>query len=139
MTTLFLDTEFNEWRGDFISIALVPDSDGEPFYMSVGCKKPTPWVAANVMPMLQIKAEDYETVQRYLHLYLSKQPKPVHIVADWPCDFKYLCELLVLRAGVACSIPLTMKLITAEYQSRFPHNALADARALKDAVLGALV
>lgn len=50
---LFLDTEFNEFLGPVISMALVPEVRSiPPFYESSGCENPGPWVAEHVMPII---------------------------------------------------------------------------------------
>ncbi len=52
--TLWLDTEFNGFGGEFVSAALVAE-DGTHWYKTVGCKTPVPWTAENVIPHLGIK------------------------------------------------------------------------------------
>lgn len=135
MTTLYLDTEFNEWGGQLISLALVPDtrSSAASFYISLGCDNPTPWVAEHVMPKLNSPTVHYKQARDALHGYLSGFPEPITIVADWPCDIKYLCEMLVRGPGEALAIPLTFKLVNLDCHPDNPHNALSDARALRDA------
>ena len=52
MTKIYIDTEFNEFKGDLISLALVAET-GEEFYEVLECKNPGPWVAEHVMPILE--------------------------------------------------------------------------------------
>ena len=72
--------------------------------------------------------------------YLAGDPGPV-IVADWPEDIAQLSMLLVTDAGVMVEVPpLTFKFIalsgfSTAANSKVPHNALHDARALRDHVL----
>src|SRR3546814_19932531 len=60
------------------------------------------------------------------------------IVADWPDDLAYFCHLLVTGPGEMIAIGgLRLELIngsgfSAAANSKIPHNALHDARALKD-------
>jgi hypothetical protein len=46
MTVAYLDCEFNGYKGDLISLALVID-DNNYFYEVLGCPNPVPWVAEN--------------------------------------------------------------------------------------------
>ncbi len=62
------------------------------------------------------------------------------IVADWPEDIAHFCNLLVTSAGDMAPVgSLRFEFVsspgfsTAE-NSRVPHNALHDARALRDFV-----
>jgi hypothetical protein len=43
----YLDCEFNGYKGDLISLALVID-DNNYFYEVLGCPNPVPWVAENL-------------------------------------------------------------------------------------------
>lgn len=131
----FLDTEFNGYRGQLISLALVGD-DGSEFYEVLRCRKPVdPWVAQHVIPILgKFPVADEAMLSRSLQAFLGRFDR-VHIVVDWPDDIKYFCEVLVVGPGKCISTPpLTFEIrhdlpSTAE-TSELPHNALADARAL---------
>ncbi len=134
MTTLYLDTEFNEWGGALISMALVPANHPSPvFYVAIGCNNPTPWVAEHVMPKIGSSLISYDHARSLLHSYLQIFHDTITIVADWPCDIKYFCEMLVSGPGEALSIPLIFKLVNIDCYPDNPHNALTDARALRDA------
>lgn len=130
---LFIDTEFNSYKGAFISIALV-DENGKYFYETVGCFEPDLWVAANVMPVLNKEPISYTELQNKLIEFLLSYPS-FNIVADYPDDFRYFCELLMLGPGKMFTMPpFTMEFV-ADYpstsrNSRVPHNALEDARVL---------
>lgn len=100
---LYLDTEFNSYKGDFISIALVPES-GRPFYESVGCDKPDPWVAKHVMPVIGIDPIPMKELQKRLEKYLSRW-KSVLIVADWHEDIAHFCNLLTTGPGERIETP----------------------------------
>lgn len=144
----FLDTEFNGFGGALLSVALVPD-DGEEFYAtlaSVG--DPLPWVERNVLPFLdhvpaalQSPRLSRRDAAIELSHYLSVDPEPV-IVADWPEDIAQLCTLLMTGPGEMVPVPpLTFQLLplggfSTAANSAVPHNALHDARALKEHVLG---
>lgn len=136
MTTLFLDTEFNEFQGELISMALVSES-GREFYEVLACENPGPWVAHNVIPVLMKEPIDRAVFQTRLQQFLFALG-PAHIVADWPDDIRYFCESLITGPGVAISHPpitFTLDRTLSSEASRVPHNALYDARAIAEAYL----
>jgi hypothetical protein len=141
----YLDTEYNGFGGALISIALVPADGGEEFYATLPLPDPVEaWVERNVLPYLdtvpvgfQGEALDRQTVTALLGNYFAADPAP-EIVADWPDDIAYFCGLLVTGPGLMVPTPpLSFRLVqlpgfsTAE-NSAVPHNALHDARALRD-------
>jgi hypothetical protein len=143
----FLDTEYNGWGGALISLALVPDH-GEELYLVVDCGVPIEaWVERHVMPYLDAVPEALKSPRMsradaagYVAHYLSHDPDPL-IVADWPEDIALLSALLVTGPAMKADVPS----LTFRYQalpgfstaahSAVPHNALHDARALRDHVL----
>jgi hypothetical protein len=144
----FLDTEFNGFGGALLSIALVPE-DGAEFYATLACADDIlPWVERNVVPYLdhvpiglvspKVSRRDAATE---LSHYLAVDPAPV-IVADWPEDIAQFCNLLMTGPGEMVPVPqLTFELVplggfSTAANSAVPHNALHDARALKDHMLG---
>ena len=140
----FLDTEFNGFGGALLSLALVPE-DGEEFYVTLSCADPlVPWVERNVIPYLDNvpiglvspRLSRLEAANA-LAAYLAADPTP-ELVADWPEDVTQFCALLMTGPGTMVPVPpLTFRLIplpgfsTAE-NSAVPHNALHDARSLRD-------
>lgn len=136
----FLDTEFNGFDGALIAIALVPEAgDRPPFYAVLPCPAPTAWVEAHVMPRLGAAPQTREAVVTALSAYLLADAHPV-LMADWPEDIAHAASLLAWRGRrivahvqfTLCSLP---GFDTAR-SSSLPHNALADAMALRDEVLG---
>lgn len=125
----WIDTEFNEFRGDLISLALVGE-DGAEFYGALHCENPGPWVAEHVMPIVGIEASGMPWFQRCLQAFLMAYDC-VHIVADWPEDIQHFCAALITGPGLRIDTPpLTMEVRRdIEAVSELPHNALADARA----------
>lgn len=127
---IWIDTEFNEFRGKLISMALVAE-DGSEFYEVVGCDNPGSWVAENVMPILNKNPipidEFWFNLAMFLHPYDS-----IHIIADWPEDIKHFCEALITGPGMRLDTPpLTMEIRRdLDAVSALPHNALEDARAI---------
>lgn len=136
----YLDTEFNGMGGDLISVGLSPaDPSHLPLYFVVKWERPTdPWVEKHVVPFLgPMEPLPRPMAASLLAAYLSEAEEPV-LVADWPTDFSLLLDLLVTGPGVMVNAPeFTMDLIrlprfrTADH-SATPHNALADAEALRD-------
>lgn len=126
---IWIDTEFNEFKGDLISIALVTE-DERGFYAVVPCEKPGPWVAVNVMPILGLAPIPYSEMQLRLQAWLL-QFDSVHIVADWPEDIQHFCQALITGPGRRLDTPpLTMEIRRdLDGRSQLPHNALADAEA----------
>lgn len=126
---IWIDTEFNEFKGQLISLALVA-SDGREFYEVVPCDNPGPWVATNVTPILGKAAIPYQLMQQRLQGWLM-QFDTIHIIADWPEDIEHFCAALICGPGMRINTPpLTMEIRRdLNGASQLPHNALADAKA----------
>jgi hypothetical protein len=136
MTKLFLDTEFNGFGGKLISMALVPKNDANPeFYKELEIKDQLePWVRDNVVPHLCLKPCSYSEFQDALATYLLTIGECT-IVADWPDDIRYFCEALITGPGMRINVPMDIKFeldLNIKYESVVPHNALHDARAIRD-------
>jgi len=130
---LFIDCEFNDFQGALISMALVAE-DGREWYKVVPCLCPSPWVQEHVMPILERLAVPVPMMQADLQVWLAMFDS-IHIVADWPEDIKHFCDALIIGPGMRISTPpLTMEVLRIDTVSTLPHNALHDARALRDAV-----
>jgi hypothetical protein len=143
----FLDTEYNGWGGALLSLALVPD-DGEELYLTLDWDGPLEaWVERHVVPYLDTVPESLAAPRmsrvdaaRTLAHYLAGDPEPV-IVADWPEDIALLNALLLTGPGMMVDVPpLTFRFVplagfSTAANSKVPHNALHDARALRDHVL----
>ena len=137
MTKLYLDTEFNEFGGELISLALVSETVRE-FYEVLHCANPGAWVAEHVMPFLEKDPVPFEILQSKLQAFLH-QFNSITIIADWPDDIKYFCETLIVSPGVAINHPPITFILDRELSSadsRLPHNALHDARAIADQHMG---
>ena len=133
----YLDAEFNGFGGALISIALVPESEAAAsFYGAVECPDPTPWVAAHVLPALDVVPLSYDELQWAFADYLTADPEPV-LVADWPEDIVHAARLLATNDGrrlivsaVRFELAEVVNFSTAEL-SHVPHNAYHDAVALR--------
>lgn len=135
----YLDTEFNGFGGELISLALVPADPSLPeFYAVVPCRAAVePWGAKHVMPNLRQAPEPHTLAAVRLGLFLRDAEMPV-IVADWPTDFEHLLALLITGPGTMYPVPdfgMEFKRLpgfnTADH-SAMPHNALEYARALRN-------
>ena len=130
---IWIDTEFNDYKGDLISMALVAE-DGREWYGVRYFNNPTEWVRSNVIPYLGRCPESDDRLRDTLHAFLAKFEN-VHIIADWPGDIAHFCHFLEWAPGerigpstmvfeVRSDLPDTSKTSVA------PHSALSDARAL---------
>lgn len=135
----WLDTEFNEYRGALISMALACE-DGSEWYEVLPCANPGPWVAQHVMPIInKAPLVDAIDLAHSLFLYL-KRFDSVHIIVDWPEDISFFCNALIIGPGQRVDTPkLTFEIDrnlpdTSEI-SAIPHNALEDAKALRKSVM----
>jgi hypothetical protein len=156
----FLDTEYNGWHGGLLALALVPEDHGEEFYVTVECLEPVqPWVQQNVLPYLDMVPRNMLSARlgrveaaRALSAWLIGESRSqiggpsgagdvLEILADWPEDIAQICGLLTYGPGLMVDIPpVRFELIhlpgfSTAANSRIPHNALHDARALRDHVL----
>lgn len=130
---LFLDCEFNSYQGALISMALV-SADGKEWYEVLECSDPDPWVKENVMPVLDKDPISKEEFVKSLETFLM-QFDIAHIIADFPDDCRHFCDVLVTGPGERINTPpLFMQIIRDDYadDSKQLHNALADARAIRD-------
>ena len=141
----FLDTEFNGFGGDLISLALVPEHGDDELYVVLPLPEVLhPWVERNVVPYLGAvppglnggTVSRLEAASEIAH-YLRRDEAPV-IVADWPEDIAHFCLLIVTRAGdmvptgsIRFEFVSSPGFSTAAI-SKVPHNALHDARALRE-------
>jgi hypothetical protein len=144
----FLDTEFNGWGGALLSLALVPD-DGEELYLILGHDGPLePWVERNVMPYIDMVPDALQSpplsradAALAISYYLQSDREPL-IVADWPEDIAQFNMLILTGPGTMVPMPRINFLLAAlegfstAANSAVPHNALHDARALRDHMVG---
>ena len=145
----FLDTEYNGWGGALLSLALVPEDHGEELYLTLETDGDLDaWVERHVVPYLDSVPDSLRSPRmsradaaRTVAHYLAGDADPL-IVADWPEDIAQLSALLVTGPGVMAEVPrlrLEFAALTGfstAANSKVPHNALHDARALRDHLLG---
>ena len=143
----FLDTEFDGFGGPLISLGLAAEDGGEDYYVVIPQDGPaTPWVTRNVVPYLRsvptglYNELDARAAAHDVARYLSTDPAP-EIVADWPEDIALFCRLLLIGDGEIVDVQslrfrfLRTPGFSTARNSRVPHNALHDARALRVHVL----
>ena len=136
MQRLFLDTEFNGFGGQLLSMALVPEEDGKPvFYQELTLPDQIhPWVADNVIPHRRSIPVAYNVFQSNLANYLWSIGDCT-IIADWPDDIRYFCQALITGPGMCLNLLHNIGFYLdfgIEYESKVPHNALYDAMAIRD-------
>lgn len=136
---IWIDTEFTTFQGDLISMAMI-DENNEYFYevLSFAEADCNPWVVENVLPILMKEPLPLEAFEHRFWNYIKKYDN-IHIIADWPDDIKYFCEVLHTHPGEMMNVPSTFTMEVCrrlpEHQSAIPHNALEDAIAIKEAWL----
>ena len=143
----FLDTEYNGSGGELISLALVPD-DGDDLYLTFKTSAPlVQWVERHVIPYLDTVPEQLscprlsrEDAAQALERYLRHDEEPV-ICADWPEDIAQFCNLMITGPGDMIDVRhvifrlAPMSNFSTAANSKVPHNALYDARALRDHIM----
>jgi hypothetical protein len=122
--------------------------DGEELYLTLDWDGALdPWVERNVVPYLEMVPDSLTfprmnraDAARTIAHYLAGDPDPL-IVADWPEDIAQLCMLLVTGPGAMAEVPglrfqfRPLSGFSTAANSKVPHNALHDARALRDHIL----
>ena len=136
----FLDTEFNDYGGELISLALVSEVGAKILYIATPCSNPTPWVAENVIPILDVGTSPrIVTADEFgseIAEFLKDDKAPV-IIADWPDDIRHFCAALI--TGPGCMVNLRSLQFEMVRVDSYPttlvgavqHNALWDALALR--------
>lgn len=144
----FLDTEYDGFGGPLLSLALVPEDGSEEFYVVLDHGEVRDaWVQRHVIPFLDMVPDAHkgprlsrEAAADALASWLAHDEAP-DIVADWPEDLAQLSMLLVTGPGRMKGVPpLTLRFVplhgfSTAANSAVPHNALHDARALRDHIL----
>jgi hypothetical protein len=143
----FLDTEYNGISGALLSLALVPD-DGDELYLTLRTSDSlVDWVERHVVPYLDTVPEQLSCPRlsradaaHALERYLRHDDDPL-IFADWPEDIAQFCNLMITGPGDMVELRhVTFRLVpmsnfSTAANSKVPHNALHDARALRDHIL----
>lgn len=147
----YVDCEFDNQHGDnpLLSIALVSET-GKGLYAVTDYGLHgvihDKWVYENVKPyILDVPASAIEFLRaglikselsKLLEDYFAPDEYP-HVIADWPVDIKYLCDLLITGPGTMIAVPgmkFSVKRVDAyptELLGAVQHNAWWDAMALR--------
>ena len=130
---MWIDTEFNEYHGALISMALVTEN-GNAWYGVRYCDDPGFWVREHVMPYLGQEPQRDCVLRASLDQFL-RQFNSVHIIADWPGDIAHFCNFLEYAPGErigpdSMTFEVRRDLPDTAATSTVPHNALEDAWAL---------
>lgn len=133
-TRIFVDCEFNGFGGELMSMAMVSDSGDEWYEVLPLPEFVDPWVTQNVTPVFFASAVSKEAFRASAIEFLKKFKNPT-ICADWYTDLVHFFSLFAgedhtQSVGYACKAEL---ILIDNYQSQIPHNALSDARAIRDA------
>ncbi len=136
MSRLYLDTEFNGFGGQLISMGMV-SPDGNSWYGVM--KLPDhidPWVQEHVIPHLGVESWQPLTDASFrasLHQFLVKFKNP-EIICDWHADAMFFCACLAgedYASSLDYAFRLTvLKTPPGQPVSLIPHHALMDAQAL---------
>lgn len=143
---LFIDTEFNSYKGNLLSMALVAEDPLHEWYHEFPLGTDVSWVGwvkDNVVPLMdtfkehqpkEMRERIIASGQKNLESWL-KRFGTIHIVADWPEDIHHFCQFLITGPGTRIDTPpLTMEVLRDldTVESEVPHHALHDARAIRD-------
>lgn len=125
----------------------MPD-DGDELYLTFRTHEAiVDWVQQHVVPYLDMVPEQLKCPRlgkhdavHALERYLRHDEQPL-IFADWPEDIAQFCNLMITGPGNMVDLrDLTFRLVpmsnfSTAANSKVPHNALHDARALRDHVV----
>lgn len=128
---LFIDCEWND--GELLSMALCAEG-GDDFYEVIEWDgmEINAWVKANVIPVLNKDPVSLPVFRHKLAAFL-RQYESCNIIADWPEDIAHFCKTLICGPGLRINTPpLSMEIVRADAPSALPHNALEDARAIRE-------
>lgn len=141
-----LDTEFNGFGGELLSLALVRE-DGKSLYLISANPPPlVEWVAENVWPIMHhcpvnaIVAPLPEWADEIARFFRKDRGVP-YVISDWPDDIKYLCQALITGPGMMASVPriqfdmVRVDAYPTSLKEAVQHNAWWDAMALMDRLL----
>lgn len=146
----YLDTEFNGFGGELLSLALVREDNYSLYIIYEFNGTYEPWVKENVVPImyaapgiprLWFKEIDRLTGANAIRAFLQDDKTP-HIISDWPDDIRYFCQSIITGPGVMVSIPqldFSIRRVDAyptTLENAVQHNALWDAYALKTLLEG---
>lgn len=133
---LYLDTEFNGFKGSLISLALVTECGNKEWYEVIEMNDSyNEWVAKHVIPILNKSPLSKKDFRDSLIKFISYFDRP-EIISDWHSDIRHFCDILEgdsFKESVSFSGKfIVIQTPQGEPRSNIPHNALSDARALRN-------
>lgn len=134
---IYLDCEFNGFGGELISMAMVTEEGHEWYAMRHLPGIVDPWVAKHVIPKLgDVKSSHDAAFHHRFEEFITQYPD-CEIIADWPADFEHFNACMSMVGKIHdFTIPMeyTMRFLkgSPDIKPEDPHNALSDARALRD-------
>lgn len=133
MALLFVDCEFNGFGGQLMSMAVVSDCGKEWYEVLPLPDDIEPWVRNNVVDVMGKRPVSEFEFRMSLFAFLEQFEDPT-ICADWYTDIVHFFSTFAGKDhsqshGFACKAELRL---IEEYDSKIPHNALSDARAIKE-------
>jgi hypothetical protein len=144
MTTLYLDTEFNGFGGELLSMALVVERPSDIHWYGYRDFRSLdeaidPWVAENVVPQLGwgtfAPFRSLREMKNSFWAFIASYDSP-EIICDWNEDAVHFCRMLQgedYASSHDFAVRLTvLKTPPGQPVSNSPHNALEDAWALRD-------
>lgn len=132
---IFIDCEFDGQR--LLSLAMVSDLGEYYEVVEKQYANPDPWVRQNVWPVLGPQEPiGYEALQISAAHWINGH-EDACIIADWPSDIEFICRVLNLGNGNMYPIrkgrlSFLLDCRLSSSKSKIPHNALADARAIRE-------
>lgn len=134
---IYLDTEFDSFGGELISMAMV-SSIGDEFY-EVRAQMPlllTDWVIHNVFPVLNKAGVEDDKFSRIFNEYIYNclaRTKDHHltIIADYWEDLYHARRMIEELQYTKFDVSYKLCRHQDYIKSMIPHNALSDARALR--------
>lgn len=138
MALFFIDCEFEDSTRTLISLGIVSEDGQREFYEVLPFSNVREqWVLDNVVPILKKAPITFEAFQAKLTAFVSQFPG-MTIIADHINDIAYFSRALDKGMGKWVMIqPLTM-IVDDELSAKKSvvlHNALSDARAIRDSFL----
>lgn len=131
---VFLDCEYL-WRGDLLSMGLIAE-DGREWYEALEPPDDIndfPWVVMNVMNVMDREPVHPTVFRHSLHAFVLSIPEP-EVIADWPLDLMHFFSMMAGEdQGSALIFHIRAQLVRkGKIVPETPHNALSDARALRE-------
>jgi hypothetical protein len=87
--------------------------------------------------VLKVKPINRRQFVLLLQIWLLQFPS-IHVIADWPEDISHFCQALITGPGERINTPALTMEVRRDLDlipSATPHNALADAWAIRDSHL----